>query len=83
MFDKDGYTSAPKSIADAIAASEKVVDLLPSPEHFIKKQAVKKITINLNANSLDFFKSYAKKHNVKYQTMINNALTLYAQKCQR
>jgi predicted DNA binding CopG/RHH family protein len=39
-----------------------------------------KITITLNTQSVDFFKGYAAKHKMKYQTVINEALNEYAQK---
>jgi len=74
------YTEAPKNIAKAITEGEMMVDFLPPPEKLLRKEEKVKITISLNSGSIDFFKTYAKKNNVKYQTMINEVLDKYVQK---
>jgi predicted DNA binding CopG/RHH family protein len=74
------YTEAPKSISMEIAEGEAVSDFLPPPEKLIRKEPKVKITIILNSGSVDFFKKFAKKNNVKYQTMINEVLDKYVQK---
>jgi len=74
------YTEAPKSIAKSIIEGEIVPDFLPPPEKLVRKKNKVKITITLNSNSVNFFKRYAKKHKVKYQTMINELLDKYVQK---
>jgi predicted DNA binding CopG/RHH family protein len=74
------YTEAPKSISSGIAEGEVVSDFLPPPEELIRKEPKVKITIILNSGSVDFFKRFAKKNNVKYQTMINEVLDKYVQK---
>jgi len=74
------YTEAPKDIVRALSEGKKVVDFLPPPEKLIRKEPKVKITITLNTGSIDFFKRYARKNNVKYQTMINEVLARYVQK---
>lgn len=74
------YTNAPEAVSEAVSSGEKVYDFLPPPDQLIKKSPKIKITITLNSRSVEFFKKYAKKNNVKYQTMINEVLDQYAQK---
>jgi predicted DNA binding CopG/RHH family protein len=74
------YTEAPKSISMEIAEGEVISDFLPPPEELVRKDPKVKITISLNSRSVDFFKNFAKKNNVKYQTMINEVLDKYVQK---
>jgi predicted DNA binding CopG/RHH family protein len=77
---KINYTEAPKNISRAITEGEIVTDFLPSPEKLVRKEPKVKITITLNAGSINFFKNYARKNNVKYQTMINEVLDKYVQR---
>jgi len=74
------YTEAPKSVSMAILNGEIINDFLPPPEKLIKKEPKVKITITLNTGSVNFFKKYARKNNVKYQTMINEVLDKYVQR---
>ena len=74
------YTEAPKNISRAITEGEMIADFLPSPDKLVRKEPKVKITITLNTGSVDFFKKYARKNNVKYQTMINEVLDKYVQK---
>jgi len=74
------YTSAPEDISQMLNSGDRVTDFLPPPDQLVKKSPKIKITITLNSRSIDFFKKYAKKNNVKYQTMINEVLDQYAQK---
>ena len=77
---KQIYTEAPRSISKAISEGEMITDFLPPPEKLIRKEPKVKITITLNSGSVDFFKKYARKNNVKYQKMINEVLDKYVQK---
>jgi predicted DNA binding CopG/RHH family protein len=77
---KINYTKAPKSVSRAITEGKIAADFLPSPDELIRKEPKVKITITLNTGSVDFFKRYAQKNNVKYQTMINEVLDKYVQK---
>ena len=74
------YTKAPNNVSGAIARGEIVADFLPPPDKLIRKEPKVKITITLNTGSIDFFKKYARKNNVKYQTMINEVLDKYVQR---
>jgi len=74
------YTEAPKDVSSAIAEGEIIADFLPPPEELVRKEPKVKITITLNSGSVDFFKKYAQKNKVKYQTMINEVLDKYVQR---
>ena len=74
------YAEAPGTISQGITEGEIVTDFLPPPEELIRKEPKVKITITLNSGSIDFFKKYARKNNVKYQVMINEVLDRYVQK---
>ena len=55
-------------------------DFLPLPQDLILKEENVKVTISLTKESIDFFKSEAKKHHTQYQKMIRNLLDVYASK---
>ena len=80
MKKKTIYTNAPEDYSDDLRSGERINDFLPPPDQLIKKNPKIKVTITLNSRSVEFFKKYAKKNNVKYQTMINEVLDQYAQK---
>lgn len=54
-----------------------VEDFLPKPEDLVRSQTVRKVTIELNDDSIEFFKKQAKKLNTSYQPMIRNLLDDY------
>ena len=74
------YTEVPEELAHTINTGELIYDFLPPPDQLVKKLPKIKVTITLNSRSVEFFKKYAKKNNVKYQTMINEVLDQYAQR---
>ena len=74
------YTNAPDDVRESLEDPIFVEDFLPSPEEFIRKTKKEKITIAIDSDSLDLYKQYAKKHNAKYQSMINGVLSSYADK---
>jgi predicted DNA binding CopG/RHH family protein len=74
------YTDAPEQISQDLINGEVIRDFLPPPDQLVRKEPKVKITITLNRRSVDFYKQSAKKHNVKYQAMINEILDLYAQR---
>jgi predicted DNA binding CopG/RHH family protein len=80
MNKKIVYTKVPKDISGDIFEGEIIDDFLPPPEQLVRKDEKVKITITLNTQSVDFFKGYAAKHKMKYQTMINEVLNEYVQK---
>jgi len=54
-----------------------VDDFLPKPEELIFKEDTVKVTINLNRNSIEFFKKIAKEHGTQYQKVIRKLLDSY------
>ena len=77
MNKKIKYTDAPDEITDAIKSSIRIKDFLPPPEQLVKKEDTIRITINLNKQSVSFFKEKAKKQGVSYQNMIKSVLDYY------
>lgn len=78
MSSTTNYTNAPDDIAEALVDARIVDDFLPSPEDLVRWQEKERITILLDKKSLSAFRAYAKKHDAKYQTMINDVLESYA-----
>jgi hypothetical protein len=64
--------------AGPIGRYEIIPDFLPSPDQLVKKETTIKVTINLRKDSVDFFKSVAKKNNIQYQKVIRGLLNTYA-----
>lgn len=77
---KVSYTDAPDDARESLEDPIFMNDLLPSPEEFIRKTKKEKITIAIDKDSLDLYKQYAKKHDAKYQSMMNGVLSSYAEK---
>lgn len=80
MINTINYTDAPADIEQALNNATVVSDFLPSPKELISKGEREKITIAVDKRSLDLFRQYAKRHNTKYQPMINGVLSSYADK---
>jgi hypothetical protein len=80
MSNKINYTDAPVDIEESLDDANIVSDFLPSPAELVSKGEKEKITILVDKRSLDLYKKYAKKHNTKYQPMINGVLSSYADK---
>lgn len=80
MTSKINYTDAPAEIEQALDSATSVKDFLPTPDKLVHKVEKEKITIAVDKRSLELYKKYAKKHNAKYQTMINGVLSSYADK---
>ena len=76
----DNYTDAPQDVRESLENPIFVNDFLPLPEEFVRKTKKEKITIAVDKDSLDLYRRYAKKHNAKYQSMINGVLSSYAEK---
>jgi predicted DNA binding CopG/RHH family protein len=55
-----------------------IPDFLPSPDQLVRREANVKVTINLRKDSVDFFKSIAKKNHIQYQKVIRGLLDSYA-----
>lgn len=80
MTNKINYADAPADIERALDEATITSDLLPSPAELVRKTEKEKITIAIDKRSLDLFKQFAKKHDAKYQTMINDLVGAYADK---
>jgi uncharacterized protein (DUF4415 family) len=74
------YTDAPKDIADALSVAEAVEDFLPPPEYFTEILAKEKISLNIDSVTVRRFRAYAKKNGLKYQSLMNQVLSSYANK---
>lgn len=74
------YTDAPDDIEAALDEVVVVANMLPSPAQLVRKSAKEKITIAIDKDSLELFKKYAKRHDAKYQSMINDVVGAYADK---
>ena len=80
MSNTINYTDAPLDVVPSLADPIIVKDLLPPPSELIRKTKKEKITIEIDQDSLDLFRHYAKKHNTKYQPVVNGVLRSYADK---
>lgn len=80
MTNNTTYTDAPAEVERALKNAVPTEDFLPSPAELIRKTEKERITIAIDKHNLDLFRQYAKKHNAKYQTMINDILSIYAEK---
>lgn len=80
MSNKVTYTNAPADVARSLSDASPMEDFLPSPDELVLKSEKERITIAIDRHSLELFRSYAKEHNAKYQTIINGVLGSYADK---
>lgn len=71
MSAKTKYTDEP------IGPLKVVPDFLPPPEELVFKEDTVKVTITLSKESVEFFKSEARKHDTQYQKMIRRLLDAY------
>ena len=74
------YSSAPGSLAKAIAEAETVEDFLPPPEELALKEETVKVTLNLSRRSVEFFKESSSRHGMPYQQMVRRVLDLYTER---
>jgi len=79
-MNKVKYTEAPDDIAKAISVAEPIEDFLPPPEHFVEILKKEKISLNIDAGTVRRFRTYAKKNGLKYQSLMNQVLSSYANK---
>lgn len=56
----------------------RVKDFLPPPDQMIFPPLKERVTIELTASTVQFFKAQARKHRTKYQAMIRQLLDRYA-----
>ena len=55
----------------------RVKDIIPPPERLVRKKKTVKVTLELTAESLAFFKTQAKRQSVPYQRMIRSLIDAY------
>ena len=70
MKNKIKYTNEP-------IEARVISDFLPRPENLILNEKKTRVTLTLTENSLDFFKTVAKKHKASYQGMIRRLIDYY------
>jgi len=58
----------------------RIPDFLPPPEELFPKSELKKITIVIDKETVNFFKKTASQHGQKYQRMMREILKRYAKK---
>ena len=77
------YSDAPADIEAAMDAAVRIEDdFLPSPEYFAKMLAKEKISLNVDRNAVESFRTYAKDHGLRYQALMNQVLSAYAKRLQ-
>lgn len=57
-----------------------IKDFLPEPEDLVLREKKKRVTLMLSQESLDYFKSEARKHGASYQSMIRELIDYYVSK---
>lgn len=80
---KAKYADAPPDIEKALEKAVRIKDFLPPPEDLVPREKTVKVTIDLNASSITFFKKRAARLKVPYQQMIRNLLDIYARNYDR
>jgi predicted DNA binding CopG/RHH family protein len=56
-----------------------IKDFLPPPEQLVFKEKTVKITLALSEGSINFFKTQAQKHGLKYQQIIRSLIDKYVE----
>jgi predicted DNA binding CopG/RHH family protein len=74
MSGKIKYTDEP------IKLGARVKDFLPPPSQLVKRPETVKVTLELTADSLKFFKRQAKLNRVPYQRMLRGLIDAYVQR---
>jgi predicted DNA binding CopG/RHH family protein len=69
------YNDEPSDVD--IDATQAVQDFLPPPDQLVFKEKTVKITLALSEDSVNFFKTQADKHGLKYQQMIRSLIDKY------
>jgi hypothetical protein len=54
-----------------------IEDYLPPPDQLVFKESNTRVTINLKARDIEYFKREAKKYGTQYQKLIRNVLDMY------
>ena len=75
---KSIYSNPEKAVMEALDSAVLVADFLPAPSELVEKSTKEKITISIDSDCINFFKTEVKKNHTKYQTMMNEVLSQYA-----
>jgi uncharacterized protein (DUF4415 family) len=70
---KDGYENAPATIDRAVDYAVKHGNFVTLDE-VLARSKKERITLHIDVDVLQAFKQYARKHDAKYQTLMNEAL---------
>lgn len=68
---------------EPIGRLTKVADFLPPPEELAASEKMLKVTIAIDSETIDFFKTQADKFSTKYQRMMREVLKGYARQYHR
>ena len=75
------YSDAPPEVEKAMDNATPVDDeFLPSPEYFAEKLSKERISLYVDTKAIIRFKAYASRHGIKYQSLMNQVLSSYAEK---
>ncbi len=73
MKKRISYTDEPMNLGKTVK------DFLPAPDVLASKETTVRVTINLNKDSVDFFKKESKRSGIPYQKLIRKVVDLYAE----
>ncbi len=62
---------------------ERVKDFLPPPSKLVRREDTVKVTLELTADSVAFFKQQAKLNRVPYQRMLRGLIDAYVERHER
>lgn len=65
---------------EPVGELHRVADFLPPPEELFPREEMKKITLEVDSGTVDFFKAKARKTGTKYQKMMREVLKGYAKR---
>lgn len=80
MVEERGFMSKKTLKDEPIGELHQITDFLPSPEVLFPRDEMKKITLDVDSKTVDFFKAKAKKMGTKYQKMMREVLKVYAKR---
>ncbi len=83
MKNKTGKYSNVEYTEGPIGKFTVIKDFLPPPDQLVFKESNTRVTINLKASNVAYFKREAKKHGTQYQKLIRNVLDHYVTSAER
>jgi predicted DNA binding CopG/RHH family protein len=79
MKPKMKYTETPDEFKASLERAVQIEDFLPPPDQLFSQESMKKITIQLSASSVNYFKKLAQEFKIPYQQMIRKVLDSYVE----